>query len=408
MDELKRLIEDQSRAFHEFKTANDARIAAIEKNGKASPELETKVDAVNAELTRLGQEIKELTLKLQRPSPGADGAQTEEQKEHKSAFLRYCRKGDDSGLRDLERKVMNVGADPEGGYLCPPEVSNTIESISNTTVAMRRLATVTPIGATSWKEVAKTSKMSGGWLGEKEESSESTEPTLSEIEIVPQICYAEPWATNSNLEDSVINLEAWLADEAGVTMAEAEGTGFITGTGVKSPRGIASYTATADATWKAALATYWGGIGYIASGKSGAFADTNPLNALINLIHALKVAYRNGASFLMNDSTLASVRKVQTGLGEYAWEPSVKAGIPDTLFGKPVEIDDNVADIASNSLSIFFGDFRRAYRIVDRRGIAVIRDNVTRKGYTKFFMTRRVGGGIKNFEAIKVMKFAAS
>lgn len=408
MDELKKLLEDQGKAFHEFKDANDARIAAIEKNGKATPEMEAKVDGLNSELYRLGKEIKELTLASQRPAPGGDGKMSEDEREYKASFGKYLRKGDPSNLRDLEVKVVNIGADPEGGYFAPPEVSNTIDSIANTTVAMRRIATVTPIGASSWKEAAKTSKMTGGWLGEKEESSESTEPKFHEVEIVPQIAYAEPWATNVSLEDITFNVESWLAEEAGLIIAETEATGFITGTGVKSPRGIASYTATADATWKAAPATYWGGIGYIASGKSGAWADTNPADALINLQHALPAVYRNGAAFLMNDATLATIRKFKNGMGDYIWQPSVQAGIPDQVFGKPVEIDDNVADLSSDSLSIFYGNFKRAYRIVDRRGIAVIRDNVTRKGYTKFFITKRVGGGLKNFEAIKVMKFAAS
>ena len=217
----------------------------------------------------------------------------------------------------------------------------------------------------------------------------------------------EPWASNQLLEDAIINFESWLGDEGGLAFAETEATAFITGTGVKSPRGIASYSFTADATWAAAPATYWGTVGYTTSGKSGAWADTNPADALITLQHALKPVYRNNAAFLMNDATAATIRKFKNGMGDYIWQPSVQAGIPPLLFGKPVEIDENVADITTNTYSIFFGDFRRAYRIVDRRGIAVIRDNITRKGYTKFFLTRRVGGGIKNFEAIKAMKFSA-
>ena len=407
MDELKRLIEEQGKAFHEFKTANDARLAGIEKNGKASPEIETKVDGLNAELTRLGKEIKDLTLKSQRPEPGSEDM-TPERKEHREAFSRYLRKGEEKGLRELEIKTLRVGSDPDGGYLCPPEVSNTIDRIVGADVAMRQLATVTPIGAASWKETVKVAGMTGGWLGELEEPSETTNPKLSEIEIVPGTAYVEPYASNQILEDAVFNIEGWLGEEAGISFAELEGVAFITGTGVKSPRGIASYTATANATWVAALTTYWGGIGYIASGKSGAWADTNPADALINLQHSLKRAYRNNATWLMNDTTAATVRKFKNGMGDYIWQMGLQVGQPNMLFGKPVETDDNIADIASDSLSIFFADFRRAYRIVDRRGVAIIRDNITTKGTTKFFTTRRVGGGLKNFEAIKVMKFAAS
>ena len=184
---------------------------------------------------------------------------------------------------------------------------------------------------------------------------------------------------------------------------ETEGAAFITGNGVGKPRGIAAYTFAANASYA------WGKVGYIASGKSAAFTSVAPADKIITLQHALKPKYRPNATWLTNDGTLATMRQLKDGSGAYyLWQPDPAAGFGGRFLGSPVAIDDNIADVAANSYSLFYGDFRRAYTIVDRRGIAVIRDNVTKKGVTKFHVSKRVGGGITHFEAIKGMKFATS
>jgi HK97 family phage major capsid protein len=400
--EINDLIEKQGRAFEEFKKANDARLTAVESQGYAPADTVEKVEKLNTELSQLSKEMTELMKKSNRRNVGGgDGELTQDQEEHKQAFAEYFRKGRDNGLHGLEKKALNMGSDPDGGYLVPTEIETMIDRVASADVAMRRLATVRQIGAPSYKKPVVTTGAAGGWLGETEESTETTPPKLSELEFTPGKLYAYPWSTNDMLEDGVIDIEQWLTQEVEEIFVEKEGEAFITGTGIKKPKGILAYSTVANASYS------WGKLGYIASGADGAF-HTDEGDALIDLVHALKRKYRNGASWLMNDLTMAEVRKIKDTTDNYIWRPGLEAGISDTLLGYPVEIDDYMPDIASNSLSIGFGNFKRGYLIVDRRGVAIIRDQVTKPGYTKFNVSKRVGGGVQNFEAIKLMKFAAS
>lgn len=402
LKDINALIEKQGRAFEEFKSANDDRLKAVESKGYAPADTVEKVDRINAELTKLDGEMRELLKKSNRKNVGgSDSELTQDQQEHKQAFENYFRKGTDNGLRDLERKSLNTGSDPDGGYLVPTEIETMIERVVTADVSMRRLATVRQIGAASYKKPVVTTGAAGGWLGETEDSTETTTPKLSELEFTPGKLYAYPWATNDMLEDGVIDIEQWLTQEVEEIFTEKEGEAFITGTGIKKPRGILGYDTVANASYT------WGKLGYTASGAAGAF-HTDEGDALINLVHSLKRKYRNGASWLLNDLTMASVRKIKDTTDNYIWRPGLEVGVSDTLLGYPVEIDDYMPDIAANSLSIAFGNFKRGYLIVDRRGVAIIRDQVTKPGYTKLNVSKRVGGGVQNFEAIKLMKFAAS
>jgi HK97 family phage major capsid protein len=181
------------------------------------------------------------------------------------------------------------------------------------------------------------------------------------------------------------------------------GTALITGNGVGKPRGIAGYSNVANASYA------WGSVGYIASGKSAAFASVAPGDKIIDLQHALPAQYRPGAVFLTNNATLAAARQIKDGSGSYyLWQPDPLAGFGGRFLGSPVEIDDNLAALGAGSISMAYGNFQRAYTVVNRAGTSVIRDNLTAKGKTKFNFRRRIGGGITNFEAVKLMRFATS
>jgi len=403
-EQIKPLIEAQGRAFEEFKKANDARIKAIEEKGFAPADLVGKVETINGELTKLGKELAEVAKKTNRPGAGAgEGNETPEQTEHKQAFRTFLRKGIDNDLSSLERKAMGRGSDVDGGYLVLPEMVSEIDRIAMTVSSMRGLADVRTIGSNSLRFRVKTRGVGANWIGESEVSGETQESQYAQLEILAEEIEAEPWVYNDTLEDADINLEADLADEAGISFGEAEGVAFITGNGVKKPRGILGYTNVANSSYA------WGKVGYIASGASGAFANTNPADKIIDLLHALKATYRNGANLLMADTTLAEVRKLKDGSGNYyLFNPDPTGDFAGLVLGKPVVIDDNMPAIGANSYSIAYANFKRAYRILDRRGIALIRDNITTKGTTKFNFRKRVGGGIRNFEAIKLMKFGTS
>ena len=401
--ELKSAIESQMKAWEEFKSANDARLAQIEQKGHAAEDAVAKVATIDADLSKLSKDIADQMLKLNRPDMGASKGLTPEQVEHKQALHAYLTKGDSNGLKDIERKAIGSLIDTSAGYLITPEMDAEIERVMPTVSAMFRVAKIVNVGTQKWKKRTKTSGMTMARPGQGGTSGETTPPNWALVEIEAHNAEVEPWVENETLEDADIDLAMDLADEAAISFAEGLGSEFITGDGVAKARGIAGYTTVANSSYA------WGKIGYIASGKSGAFASVAPADKLIDLQHSLKAQYRPGAVFVMSDATLASVRQMKDSAGAYyLWQPDTTAGFGGRLLGSPVEVDDNVAAVAANSLSIAFGNFQRGYAIVNRRGTVLIRDNLTQKGVTKFNFTRRVGGGVYNFEAIKLMKFASS
>ena len=403
-EEVKNLIEQQGRAFEEFKKANDERLKSIETKGFAPADLVGKVDVINGDLNKLSKQIADALLAAQRPNGGDKGVQlSADEVEHKNALNRYMRSGDDTGLAEIQKKAMNSTSDPDGGYLVRPEMDAAIDRVVGVISAMARLARTVTVGSRSWQKRVKTSGMTMRRVAEGSGGGETTEPKFALLEIVASPAEVEPWVQNATLEDADVDLEADLTMEAGIAFAEGEGSEFITGDGVNKARGITGYTNVANASYA------WGKIGYIASGKSGAFASVAPADKLIDLQHALKAQYRNGAVWLMADTTLATVRQMKDGSGAYyLWQPDPLVGFGGRLLGAPVEIDDNMPAVGANSFSVAFGNFQRGYAIVRRRGTTLIRDNVTTKGVTKFNFTRRFGGGVYNFEAIKLMKFATS
>ena len=200
----------------------------------------------------------------------------------------------------------------------------------------------------------------------------------------------------------MINLDEWLAAEVEDAFAAQETTAFVSGDGINKPKGFLSYDIVAEAGHG------WGEIGYVASGAAGAFAASNPADRLIDLIYAPRARYRPNGRFVMNRRTVSTVRKFKDADGNYIWQPATRAGETASLLGYPVTEIETMPDIAADSAAIAFGDFQRGYLIVDRAGVRVLRDPYSAKPYVLFYTTKRVGGGVQNFDAIKVMKFAVS
>jgi HK97 family phage major capsid protein len=282
-------------------------------------------------------------------------------------------------------------------------MDSAIDRIAPTISAMYRLANVVTIGTAQYQKLVKTSGMAMRRVDDGETGGETTEPKYSKLLINVHSAEVEPWVYNETLEDAIVNLEADLAEEAAIGFAEGAGAEFITGNGVGKARGIAGYSNVANSAYA------WGSVGYIASGKSAAFMSVAPADRVISLQHALKAQYRPGAVWLTNDATLGVMRQIKDASGAYyLWQPDPAAAFGGRFLGHPVEVDDNLATIAAGSYSLAFGNFKRGYTIVNRAGTTLIRDNITAKGTTKFNFRRRFGGGITNFEAIKLMKFATS
>ena len=330
---------------------------------------------------------------------GGEAANDEAVAKHKTAFNTFMRTGDDDGLRDMEVQAkLTTQSDPDGGYITPEEVDSMVTRDEAAIVAMRSLATVRPVGSATYKKIHNVGGTTSGWVGEEQQRDETGTPQLKALEFPTMEVYAEPHATQGMLDDASFGVESWLADEVSIEFAEQEGGAFITGNGVGKPRGILSYDAVANSNQA------WGNLGFVTSGAAAALSDADKL---IDLVHSLKRGYRNESAFLMNDQTLAACRKFKDVAGNYVFQPGLREDAPDMLLGKRVEIDDYMPDIAANALAIAFGNFRRGYVITDRMGIRVLRDPFTSKPYVKFYTTKRVGGGVQDYAAIKLMKIAA-
>ena len=239
-----------------------------------------------------------------------------------------------------------------------------------------------------------------GWVGETAARPETTTPTLAELSFPTMELYAMPAATSALLDDSAVNIDEWIADEVRVAFAEQEGTAFVSGNGVNKPRGFLDYPKIANASWT------WGNVGFITTGVAGAFPASNPTDKLIDLAYSIKSAYRANAHFVMSRATQAAIRKFKDADGNYIWQPAQRPGEAPTLLGHPVAESEDMPAIAADSHSIAFGDFRRGYLVVDRVGIRILRDPYSSKPYVLFYTTKRVGGGVQDFGAIKLLKFA--
>lgn len=426
-NDIRTAVYDLGRAFEQFKDANDQRIREMERRGSADPLTEMKVNRLNAEISRASDaadaakkrvDLLETALSRAPSSKGDDWKEAEafmtERKhaldqgfgvdayrQYRNAFRSYIRKNNaGSGVDEI--KALAAGSDPDGGFAVTPDMSGRIATLVRETSAMRQVANVITIGTDALEGVNDLNEATSGWVGETEARGETAAPKIGEYRIPVHEQYAEPRATQKLLDDAMFNVEEWLAGKIAERLARMENDAFVNGNGVRKPRGFLTYAAGTPS------ASAFNVIEQIASGGAGAFASTDPGDALISLVYALKSAYREKAVFMMKRSTLAAVRKLKDGDDNYLWQPDFQLKQGGSLLGFDVIEAEDMPAIAANSLSIAFGDFNAGYQIVDRQGVRILRDNFTAKPYVKFYTTKRVGGDVVNFEAIKLMKFSAS
>ena len=397
--EARAAMHEMMAAFEAFKGANDARLNEIEKKASADTLLEEKVaridQAVGAAQARLDRALSE----ARRPEIGGEPAMVALAPEAKAAFEGYVRTGRELGL---ELKAGLSSASNSGGYVVPPETERAIERRLMATSPMREIATVRTVASGVFRKPVSTAGIASGWVAETAARPETDPATLALLEFPAADLYANPAATQSLLDDALVDLDEWLASEVEDAFAAQETTAFVTGDGTNKPKGFLGYSIVADASHA------WGDIGYVASGAAGAFAASSPTDRLIDLIYAPKAQFRPNGRFVMNRKTVSAVRKFKDADGNYIWSPATRPGETASLLGYPVTEIETMPDIAANSAAIAFGDFQRGYLIVDRAGVRVLRDPYSAKPYVLFYTTKRVGGGVQNFDAIKVMKFAAS
>jgi len=383
------------RAFEEFKTANDARLSALE-HKRADVLLEEKVDRIDRALSEQKSLIERAALSGRRPGLASEPPTSE----HKSAWSAYLRRGDVSALTQFEAKALSVGSDPDGGYVAPAELDRMIEIRLRQASPMREIATVRTTGANVFKKPISLTAAGVGWVGETGARAQTSTPTLALLEFPTAELYANLAATQTLLDDSFVNLEEWIASEVEEAFAGQERAAFVNGDGADKPKGFLDYDKVAEASH------VWGKIGYVATGVAGGFAAINPVDKVIDLVYAPKPQFRQNARFVMNRKTVSAVRKLKDGDGRYIWEPNDGGGA--SLLGYQIAEIEDMPDVATDAFAIAFGDFARGYLIVDRAGVRVLRDPYSAKPYVLFYVTKRVGGGVQNFDAIKALKFGLS
>lgn len=391
--------------FDEFKAANDERLKQIEAKGHADPLLENKVDQINAAISKMEKEMQarvdtlEATINRQGLT-GGGSAEDQEAVAYRAAFGAFTRRG-------LIQDALSTGSDPDGGYSVPIELDRTILQLAINDVPMRRLASVMTVGTPNYTKLVDKKGITSGWVGETDGRPETGTPQLSALTPFWGELYANPAATQNMLDDSFFDVEAWLAGAVVEKFSQDENTAFTTGNGTAKPKGILAYTTAATADASRAFGT----VEHVISGAAAAFitpsATASPADCLLSMIHHMKAAYLNNATFMMNRLTRETIRKFKDAVnGQYIYQP-MTADAPAQLWGFPVVENEDMPNIGANALAVAFADFKRCYQIVDRIGTRVLRDPYSNKPYVHFYTTKRVGGFLTDSNAIKLLKISA-
>ena len=369
--DVEQVAQELQQKFDDFKAKNDKRVDAIEQEkGKLAGQVET----LNGKLSELENLKSDLEKELKRP---AGGAQNKLTTEHKEAFVGFLRKGREDGLRDLERKALQVGTDEDGGYAVPEALDRNILTLLKDEVVMRQEATVITVGGSDYKKLVNLGGTASGWVGETDARSQTATSKLGLIEPFMGEIYGNPQATQKMLDDA-----------------------FFTGDGTKKPKGFLAYEST-DETDKVRA---FGKLQHIVSGDATAVTA----DAIIKLIYTLRKAHRTGAKFMMNNNSLFAIRLLKDTEGNYLWRPGLELGQPSSLAGYGIAENEQMPDIAADAKAIAFGNFKRGYTIVDRIGTRILRDPYTNKPFVGFYTTKRTGGMLVDSQAIKLLKIAAA
>lgn len=361
-------------------------------------------DEVKTKLQQQEERMSMLDRKSMISGRPALSAAVSEEAPHQKAFGAYLRSGDDDALRGLvlEGKAMNTQVSAEGGYLVDPMTTDTIRGVLKSTASVRQIANVVNVEATSFDVLVDHSELGSGWATETAALTETTTPQIDRISIPLHELSAMPKASQRLLDDSAFDIESWLAGRIADKFARAEAAAFISGTGVDKPKGFLAHTKVANASWA------WGSLGYVATGNNGDFATTNASDAIVDLVYSLNAEYRANATFVMNSKTAGAVRKMKDADGRFLWADSLQAGEPARLMGYSVLIAEDMPDIASGAYAVAFGDFKNGYTIAERPDLRVLRDPFSAKPHVLFYASKRVGGDVSDFAAIKLLKFSAS
>lgn len=368
---------------------------------ETSFDLVARQDAADQALTELRGEVDEVKSRLDkvgraalRPALSGSGNQSPELKGFVDGYLRHG--------REAELKSLTSGSPADGGYAVPREIDALIMAQLKAISPIRAIAQVVQVGSSGYRKLVTSSGTASGWVSETAARPETGTAKFNEIAPPMGELYANPAASQAMLDDAAFDLEEWLAGEIATEFAKAEGAAFISGTGTNQPRGFLS-AATSTA---ADAARPFGTLQFSATGNASGF-DAAPELKLIDMVHSLKAAHRQGAVFVMNSKTLATVRKFKAADGSFLWQPGIMDGQPARLLGYPVIEAEDMPDVAANAYPIAFGNFRNGYLIAERSATTILRDPFTNKPFVNFYATKRLGGQVLDSDAIKLLRVAA-
>ncbi len=399
LTEVKTLQEKVLNLDHLYKQKADEFHNEIKKTGEASAVTKSQLENLDKEIEQLKSLIKDAT-RPQLPTDKKGNAITTEVKEYNNALNSYIRKGHgEEALKSLEKKAMSVFNDADGGFLVTPEMGGIIQTQVFETTPMRQLANVINISTESVEFITDGDEAGYEWVAEVSARNTTDTPQLGKITIQAHELSFKPKVSQKLLDDASVNVEAWLAGKIADAAARAENSAFVNGDGNGKPKGILSYGKTTSTIYTN------DSLQYVFSGTNGSIG-TNA-DKIMDLIYALKGAYRNNAVMLTNRGVVSQLRKMKL-TDKYLWSESLIAGQPATFAGYRVIEGEDVPAAGTDSYSIIFGDFNRGYQIVDRVGIRILRDPFSAKPNVEFYTTKRVGGGIINFEALKLLKLGTS
>lgn len=365
-------------------------------------DLVARQDKAETEIAGLRTDVDEVKARLEKVAraaarPAIGGSSADQGEEVKGFVNGYLRQG-----RETEVKSISGTVPSDGGYAVPRAIDAIIARELSEISPIRSIAQVVQTGTSGYRKLVATGGTASGWVSETAARPETDTPNFAEIAPPAGDLYANPAASQPMLDDAGFDIENWLANEIAIEFARAEGSAFVSGTGIDQPEGfLTAPTSTAEDGVRA-----FGNVQYIGSGNAAGF-DAAPEAKLIDLIHSLKAGHRQGASFVMNSATLATVRKLKTADGAFLWQPGMVEGQPDRLLGYPVVEAEDMPDVAGGEFPIAFGNFRHGYLIAEHSSTKVLRDPFTNKPFVHFYATKRVGGKVLDSNAIKLLKIEA-
>ena len=413
-------------AFDEYKKTNDARIEAV-KSGASTEALDAKLAKIDAHIDSLGEmkaKLEKVETKLSRPGAGDASRQEGESKEaaeYRHAFLDWMRAPSDNerqqkvaaAAKQLEAKsrddretrstqtVTSTGS--AGGFALPEIIERQIARLSVDISPIRQIATVRTVGSPDYKELFDINGAGFEWVGETDTRNQTNTPNLAEVAPTFGMASAKPQASEESLDDLFFDVEGWLVSSAAEAIAKGEGAAFVSGDGTKKPTGfLAGPTPVTTADSSRAFGT----LQYIASGQAAALPTS--ADVFYDLVYSLRARYRNNAQWVTSKLVLAALRKYKDTANQYLWQPALTAGQPATFMGYGITEAEDMPAVGAGAFALAFGDFRDGYLIADRVGMRITRDEITSPGFVKFYVRKRVGGKLRNTEAIKLLKIAAS